>query len=321
LKAAARGAKLTAQLLAFSRLQAIDLQPVHVTDLVAGMADLLLMTLGTQVDIEYCLDKTSISVLADKTQLELALLNLAINARDAMPGGGQLRISTKLFTVDNDPELACGEYLELSVADTGGGMLDAVRSRAFDPFFTTKRAGEGTGLGLAQVYGIARQAGGTARIISSMGTGTTVTLYLRLVTIPVVALNDIEEESIIKEEKISSKILVVDDEDDIRFILGECLTVLGYDVSEASDGFSALKMMAVSLPDILVTDYLMPKINGAEFVKLARANGYNMPVIFASGYSNTEALNEAVGFKANVLVKPFSVQTLVQAIETALLDR
>lgn len=321
LKAAARGAKLTAQLLAFSRLQTIDLQPVPVTDLVTGMADLLLMTLGTQVDIEYTLDKTGLSVLADKTQLELALLNLAINARDAMPGGGRLRISTKLCTVGSDPELTRGEYLELSVTDTGTGMLDAVRSRAFDPFFTTKRAGEGTGLGLAQVYGIARQAGGTARIISSLGTGTTVTLYLRLVTIPAVALNEIEEDSIDEVVEIASKILIVDDEDDVRFILAELLTVLGYDVSAASDGYSALEMMAVNLPDILVTDYLMPKINGAEFVKLARANGFNMPVIFASGFSNTEALNEAVGFKANVLVKPFSVKTLVQAIETALSDR
>jgi CheY-like chemotaxis protein len=146
-------------------------------------------------------------------------------------------------------------------------------------------------------------------------------LYLRLVSLNAVPCNEVKEDSINDVVKIASKILIVDDEDDLRTVLVEYLTMLGYDVSEASDGYSALDMMAVSLPDILVTDYLMPKINGAEFVKQARANGFNMPVIFASGYSNTEALNEAVGFKAKVILKPFSVQKLVQAIENTLLDR
>jgi PAS domain S-box-containing protein len=318
LKAAARGTKLTAQLLAFSRLQAIELQPVDVTALITGMADLLLRALGIEIDIEYALEKTSISVLADKTQLELALLNLAINARDAMPQGGCLRISTQVVSVGSDPELTPGQYLELSVTDTGSGMSDKVRSRAFDPFFTTKKIGEGTGLGLAQVYGITRQAGGTARIISSAETGTMVTLYLRQTATPAVLNKADEEDRIIDVVKAATKILIIDDDDDIRNILAECLTVLGYDVSETSNGFSALDMMAVSLPDILLTDYFMPIINGSEVVKRARANGFNMPVIFASGYSNTEALDEAIGFKANVLVKPFSIQVLVQAIETAL---
>lgn len=321
LKAAARGAKLTAQLLAFSRLQTIDLQPVDVTALIAGMADLLLRTLGIEIDIDYTLEKSSISVLADKTQLELALLNLAINARDAMPQGGRLCIGTQLRHVDGDPELAPGQYLELSVTDTGSGMSDKVRSRAFDPFFTTKKVGEGTGLGLAQVYGIARQSGGTARIISSAETGTTVTLYLRQSAIPAASIKTDETNGIAEAVKAAARILIVDDDDDIRHIFVECLTMFGYDVSDTSDGFSALDMMAVNVPDLLLTDFAMPKINGAEVVKRARAMGFNMPVIFASGYSDTEAINEAIGFKATVLVKPFSVQKLVQAIETALSGR
>ncbi len=322
LKAAARGTKLTAQLLAFSRLQTIDVRPVDVTLLVTGMADLLQRTLGIKIDIEYRLDESTIFVLGDETQLELALLNLAINARDAMPGGGGLFISTKPLNVVSDPELSLGKYLELSVRDTGAGMPDSVRSRAFDPFFTTKSVGEGTGLGLAQVYGIARQAGGTARIVSSLGSGTTVSLYLRQSEPGPGACQEadpeVEPQTVVK---IAKKILVVDDDGDILTVLEECLSVMGYAVSAASDGISALEMMAVSRPDLLLTDYIMPTIDGAELVKRARSKGFDMPVIFASGYSNTEALNDAVGFKANVLVKPFSIHKLVEAIEAALSDR
>jgi PAS domain S-box-containing protein len=322
LRAAAKGTKLTAQLLAFSRLQTIDVKPVDVTRLVLGMADLLLRTLGAKIEIEYQLEKTTVFVLADETQLELALLNLAINARDAMSGGGKLFIATKLRKVDDDPELGAGTYLELSVRDSGAGMPDAVRSRAFDPFFTTKSVGEGTGLGLAQVYGIARQAGGTARIVSSLKSGTTVSLYLRQSA----RLADASSENGCADKlqegiKVAAKILIVDDDSDIRGVLAECLTLMGYQVSAAPDGVSALELMAENSPDLLLTDYLMPGMDGAELVRLARGKGFDMPVIFASGYSNTEALNKAVGLKANVLVKPFSIHKLVESIESALLNR
>ncbi|MDB5777061.1 MAG: hypothetical protein JWP38_3194 [Herbaspirillum sp.] len=318
LKAANRGAKLTSQLLAFSRSQQIDLQPVNATALITGMSDLLLRTLGTDIDIKYDLHEAGISVLADKTQLELALLNLAINARDSMPCGGQLRIATQLRNISDDPELLPDQYLDISITDTGSGMPDSVRSRAFDPFFTTKNVGEGTGLGLAQVYAIARQAGGTARIRSAPGTGTTVTLLLRQSSIPAIAEKEGDEEGILDLIKAAAKVLVIDDDDDVRSHLVECLTLLGYDVSEAADGFVGLEMMGACLPDVLLIDFSMPRINGAEVVKRARENGFNMPVIFASGHSNTEALNDAVGFKANVLLKPFSVQTLAQSMSDAL---
>ncbi len=317
LKAAARGTKLTAQLLAFSRSQTIDVQPVDVAELITGMADLLLRTLSPEIEIEYVLEKSAISVMADKTQLELALLNLAINAQDSMPNGGRLGIRTRLIDVDVDPELPAGRYVEFRVSDTGCGMSDIVRSRAFDPFFTTKKMGEGTGLGLAQVYGITRQAGGTARIESSVGSGTVVTLLLRQTSLSENFLNEVEE-SLVDVAKVSAKILLVDDDDDTRHVLTECLVLLGYDVAATCDGFTALEMMAAGAPDLLLTDYAMPKINGAELVKRARAQGFNMPVIFVSGYANTKALDDAIGFKATVLVKPCSLHELAKAIETEL---
>jgi PAS domain S-box-containing protein len=319
LKAADRGTRLTAQLLAFSRSQAVDLQPVDVAELISGMSDLLFSTLGVDIEIAYALETSGVTVLADKTQLEMALLNLAINASDAMCDGGRLHIATILRDISDDPELATGQYLDISVSDTGTGMTESVRARAFEPFYTTKAVGAGTGLGLAQVYGIARQAGGAARIVSIEGSGTTVTLLLRASAIAtVVEPGGLECDSVAIQTKVPAKVLVIDDDDDVRSLYVECLSLLGYDVSQAADGLTGLELMAENLPDVVVTDFAMPRLNGAELVKIARSKGYDMPVIFASGYSNTEELNEAVGFKAHVLLKPFSVQTLVQALEKAL---
>jgi PAS domain S-box-containing protein len=319
LKAADRGTRLTAQLLAFSRSQDVDLQPVNVAELIGGMADLLFSTLGVDIEIAYSLEESGVSVLADKTQLEMALLNLAINARDAMCDGGRLQITTTLRDIIDDPELGIGQYLDISVSDSGSGMTENVRARAFEPFYTTKAVGAGTGLGLAQVYGIARQAGGTARIASIPGSGTTVTLLLR----PSATENagrrvDQGVDGGTSQIKTRAKVLVIDDDDDVRSLYVECLALLGYDVSQAPDGLAGLAIMEKSLPDVVITDFAMPRLNGAELVKIARSKGYDMPVIFASGYSNTEALNEAVGFKAQVLLKPFSIQTLVEALEKAL---
>ena len=318
LKAAARGAKLTSQLLAFSRSQQVDLRPVDTTALILGMEDLLLRTLGADIEIHYALDDAGVAVMADHTQLELAVLNLAINARDAMPGGGRLQIATIRRRIEDDAELAADDYLELSVSDTGAGMSEAVRSRAFDPFFTTKNVGEGTGLGLAQVYGIARQAGGTAHIESQPGRGTTVTLLLRRST--AVAPVEVEATDVRSAVDIhgDTHVLVIDDDDDVRNFLVESLVMLGYRVTHAADGFAGLTMMENEVPDVLVIDYAMPKINGAEVVKRARERGLNMPVIFASGYSDTTALNDAVGLKATVLLKPFTIEKLASELEAAI---
>lgn len=319
LRAADRGSKLTSQLLAFSTTQQIDVQPVDVEAMVHGMAELLRTTLGPEIRIHYELDSSGVRVLADQTQLELALLNLAINARDAMPGGGGLRIATALRAIGGDPELPAGSYLELSVADTGYGMEDSVRSRAFDPFFTTKGIGKGSGLGLAQVYGIARQSGGAARIVSAPGTGTTVTLLLRQALSPgLAAVKSVTALACAGAMARPASILVIDDDDDVRSLLEEGLSIAGYEVRAAANGVTGLAMMGCSRPDLLLIDYLMPGLNGAEVVKQARERGFDMPVIFATGYANTRALDAAAGLKATVLAKPFSLGDLQQAIEAAL---
>ncbi|MEO7865702.1 MAG: PAS domain-containing protein, partial [Sphingomicrobium sp.] len=179
LTAAERGARLTAQLLAFSRVQRLEVRPTDVAPLIEGMRPLLTNVLGPSIGKKFRLHDTQISVMADPTQLELAVLNLAINARDAMPDGGDLTIATKPVQIADDPELEDGDYLELCVHDTGTGMPADVVARAFDPFFTTKEVGKGTGLGLSMVYGVARQSGGTARIESVPGEGATIKLYFR----------------------------------------------------------------------------------------------------------------------------------------------
>ena len=319
LKAADRGAKLTKQLLAFSRTQEFDIKPVDVASLVSGMADLLLRTLGVRVDIEYELEQSGVFVMADKTQLELAILNMAINGRDAMPQGGQLRITTRVRNLDRDIDLPAGRYVELSVADNGTGMAESVRGRAFDPFFTTKAMGEGSGLGLAQVYGIARQSGGTARIASGTGLGTTVTILLRQCAVK--GNEQAGEPSAAREGvRAAASVLVVDDDDTVREMLVEALLWLGYSVTHASGGAEALEMMARKLPDVLVADFMMPRMSGAEMVKRARALGYAMPVIFATGYAETGALNEAVEGKANLLAKPFLPDELAALIEKVLVE-
>jgi PAS domain S-box-containing protein len=322
LKAADRGSKLTSQLLAFSRTQQMDVQPVDVESLIRGMAELLQTTMGGAIRVRYELDSSGVRVLADRTQLELAILNLSMNARDAMPGGGGLRIATALRVIGSDPELPGGQYLQLSIADTGCGMDDSVRARAFDPFFTTKGVGQGSGLGLAQVYGIARQAGGAARIASAPGTGTTVTLLLRQASSPPPPL--VQQLAAAAKPGAGTRkasILVIDDDADVRSLLVEGLSLAGYEVRDAADGAAGLALMACNAPDLLLIDYLMPGLNGAEVVKLARARGFDMPVIFATGYANTRALDAATGLKATVLAKPFSLDDLRQAIDAGLAAR
>lgn len=216
--AAERGARLTAQLLAFSRAQKIDQRPLAVATVVDGMRDLLAHTLGPQVRLAFRLDGASLPVLTDPVQLEMAVLNLAINASDAMPGGGELTITTTPRQIVDDPELQPGEYLELSVTDTGGGMPPEIVARAFDPFFTTKGVGKGTGLGLSQVYGIAKQAGGVARILSQPGKGTTVSLLLPRTDGEILEAPDAVAESQGAPGQAAT-VLIVDDDDDLRRML------------------------------------------------------------------------------------------------------
>jgi PAS domain S-box-containing protein len=318
LEAAERGAKLTGQLLAFSRAQCIEMKPVHVADLVNGMRELLTSTLGPLVRLNLNLTEAKLPVLSDTTQLEMAVLNMAINARDAMPQGGELNIAGRAYQTQGDGELQAGEYIELSVSDTGIGMNADVAARAFDPFFTTKGVGKGTGLGLSQVYGMARQTGGTVRIDSKPQIGTTIRMYLPTTGTQSSVLEP-ELSTLTNQQQGSAKVLVVDDDPDVRFLLTASLESLGYQVREVHDGPSALAALAQSKPDLVVLDFAMPGMNGAEVATAARQIYPNLPIIFASGYSDTAAIEAAVGTDAILMRKPFRIDELQAVVAQVML--
>jgi PAS domain S-box-containing protein len=317
LQAAERGSRLTSQLLAFSRAQKLELRAVSASALVDGMRDLLARTLGPMIRVRLDLAPPPDDVLADGTQLEMAILNLAINARDAMPDGGELTIRTSSCTAPDIGDIEEGDYLKIEVADTGSGMPPQVAEQAFDPFFTTKGVGKGTGLGLSQVYGMARQAGGTARIATAAGEGTTVTLYLRCTE----AAQDAEaDQQAAPRSRVSptARILVVDDDPDVRRFLADSLSDLGYQVADAADGRAGLALLDQEEVDLVLVDYAMPGMTGAEMADELRARQPELPVLFASGYADTAAIEAALGPSAQVLRKPFHIDELEEAIAAAL---
>jgi signal transduction histidine kinase len=227
LSAADRGTKLASQLLVFSRSQRLELKALVVADVIAGMQELLTRTLGPPVKIRIELDTARVAVLSERTQLELAVLNLAINARDAMPDGGELTISVASLPIERDAELEPGAYVRLSVSDTGPGMTPEIAARAFEPFFTTKGPGRGTGLGLSQVLGIAKRGGGTARIESRSGHGTTIHMFLRCIDTSVrPAERSLAEHQ--PEPTAPIKVLLVDDDPDVRQLLVNAIALLGH---------------------------------------------------------------------------------------------
>src|SRR5665213_547698 len=308
-KAAERGSKLTSQLLAFARLQRLDTAPVDVNALIVGMRELLNQTLGVHIAVETVLDPQLPPALADFTQLELALLNLAINSRDAMPDGGTLTIATARDSAGG---------VTIAVTDSGVGMRPEVAARAFDPFFTTKAAGKGTGLGLSQVYGIARQFGGDVELKSEVGQGTTITLTLpRAVDHAVVNLAG---DATATSGRSGEKLLVVDDDSDVREIICSFLIELGYDVIEAPHGEAALAALAEMTPDLLIVDFAMPGMNGAELAVAARAKNESQRILFLSGFVDSAVLDAAVG-AAPLLRKPFRPGELAIAVRAALEDR
>ncbi|MBR0793594.1 response regulator [Bradyrhizobium manausense] len=306
-KAAERGSKLTAQLLAFSRTQKLATQSIDINRLITDAYELLNQSLGANVTIKTDLDASTPFVIADHNQLEVSLLNLAINARDAMPEGGTLTITTTCDEVDD-------RKVVLSVADTGTGMPPDVIARAFDPFFTTKPAGKGTGLGLSQVYGLVRQMGGDVDIKSEVGKGTSILLSLRR------AIGNAEttaEAHGAAESGHAERILVVDDDHDVRGLMTSFLSEIGYIVHEADHGNAALAMQRSVDPQLMIIDFSMPGTNGAEVVKAARAVQPSLPVLFVSGYADSAALEAAMG-TAPFLRKPFRPAELASAVRTAL---
>jgi PAS domain S-box-containing protein len=318
LAAAERGARLTGQLLAFSRVQRLEVQPTRIAPLIENMRPLLRNVLGPGIEKRFDLDPDGVPVLADPTQVEVAVLNLAINARDAMPDGGVITFSTCARKVAGDPELDKGDYVELAISDTGSGMDEEVAARAFDPFFTTKDVGKGTGLGLSMVYGMARQSGGSARIESKPGAGTIVRLLFRAAP----AGSDSVEAPAARVEEPRTKpprasILVIDDDPDVRGFIAASLEEQGYRVREASDGASGLAKAARERPDLVILDFIMPGLSGADVASRLLAKHPEQPILFVSGYSETEAVRR-VAPDAPLLSKPFRAETLEGAVRGAL---
>jgi CheY-like chemotaxis protein len=317
LTAAERGARLTAQLLAFSRVQRLEVKPTHVAPLIEGMRPLLKNVLGPGIVKHFSLDEAMMPVMADPTQLELAVLNLAINARDAMPEGGELRFASRAISSSGDPDLEDGEYIELAVSDTGTGMEPEVAARAFDPFFTTKDVGKGTGLGLSMVYGVARQSGGTARIDSTPGVGTTVSLYFRRADQEADAAADEQEPAAIEPAERTASILVIDDDPDVREFICASLADYGYRVRGAADGNSGIDAFAAERPDLVILDYAMPGMSGGDVATQILKRVPGQPILFVSGYSESEAIRRAAP-EARLLPKPFKPETLDAAVRDTL---
>jgi CheY-like chemotaxis protein len=315
LESSRRGAKLTSQLLAFSRIQRISMAPVAVNDLLGNMETLLRHTIGGEVAVDVVLAPDVGHALCDANQLENAVLNLAINGRDAMPEGGTLTISTGRDILPEGPDHGAGEFVRITVQDSGEGMSEEVLARAVEPFYSTKPMGKGTGLGLAQVYGIARQSGGSLRIESRVGEGTRVDILLPAAAAPAEAAAAGERAAAPAAGRRSATILVVDDDTDVRDFLGESLESLGHSVRRTGGGEEALALLARERPDLALIDYAMPNMHGADVARLARDIHPDLPIVFVTGYAETEQLEAALGPRAPVLRKPFTVDDLADAVE------
>lgn len=325
--AAKRAAALTQRLLAFSRRQTLDPTSVNVNQLVAGLEDLLRRTVGPSVEIEVVGSGGLWTTLVDRYQLENALLNLCINARDAMPDGGRLTIETANKWLDDrmarDRELPPGQYVSLCVSDTGTGMTPEVIARAFDPFFTTKPLGEGTGLGLSMIYGFVRQSGGQVRIYSEVGAGTTMCIYLPR-HMGTVAETPEPEPMQIELGGHGETVLVIDDEASVRSLIVDVLTDGGYHVIEAADGPSGLKVLQSDLRiDLLITDVGLPGgMNGRQVADAGRVHRPRLKILFITGYAENAVVgNGLLGQDMHVITKPFGIEAIANKIRDLIDER
>ncbi|MDQ8755895.1 response regulator [Sphingosinicella sp. LHD-64] len=318
LESGRRGAKLTTQLLAFSRIQRLSMAPVAVNQVIGNLRQILAHTIGPDIDVRTVLDRVAGHALCDENQLENAILNLAINARDAMPDGGVLTISTAAVDEPGDAELAAGTYVRVSVADTGHGMTAEVAARATEPFFSTKPFGKGTGLGLAQVHGIAHQSGGTLRIDSRETAGTTVQILLPRVEPEGVTATPPGPRETRSDDGPVADILVVDDDADVRAFIAAALGDLGHRGAVAPSGQAALAALDEAVPDLMLVDFAMPDMNGAELAMAVRARHPDLPILFITGYAESGQIEQALGRSVMVLRKPFGIDELAQIIRAAL---
>lgn len=318
-EAGERGAKLTGQLLSFSRRQRLEPLPVNLNDTLLGMFELLQRSLGGSIWVETDTAEALWHAMVDPTQTEMIILNLAINARDAMPNGGTLNLQTRNETVVQPPqrpeEPEPGRYVVLSITDSGTGMSEAVLAKAFEPFFTTKEVGKGSGLGLAQVFGFAKQSGGGVSIQTETGKGTTVRVYLP-------AIRDVApEQAAVPSEPFQASstavqrtILLVDDDDTVRDVTCTVVEGLGYRVVQADSGAAALGLLDQDI-DLVLTDYAMPGMTGAELAATIHLHKPQMPIVFITGFAEPGGLDP---LEHVIVQKPFRGDELALKLQRAL---
>ncbi len=318
LEAARKGAKLASQLLAFSRSQRMDVGPIDLAQLLNGMSGLLTQSVGTSVRVDVQVDDDARFAISDANQLELAILNLAVNARDAMPEGGALTIRTKMVE-DEERRLP---HVELTVTDSGSGMTEEVLARAIEPFYTTKPIGQGTGLGLSQVYAVVRESGGTLAIDSEPGRGTTVRILLPAGSPPIVRTDEkslpTTSPSAVRSQE-QARVLVVDDDKLVRRFMSDSLRSLQYRVTEAENGTQALEAMEHERFELLLVDFAMPGMNGADVARSAQERQPGIKVLMVSGYADSTAIEAVLG-SARLLRKPFDLGELGAAVAETLAD-
>ena len=322
---AKRAAQLVSRLLAFSRQQPLQPRVLDVNEFVGGMSELLRRTIGEQVVVETVLAPDLRHCFADAIELENAILNLAVNARDAMPNGGRLTITTCNASLDahyvrHHPEATIGDYVKVTVEDTGTGMPREVIERAFDPFYTTKSIGKGTGLGLSQVYGFVKQSGGHVSIYSEVGHGTSIRFYLPLGATDAKVDETERDDGEIAQAQAEEIVLVVEDEPGVRHVSVDALRELGYTVMQAPDGPTALSLIAITAHiDLLFTDVVMPEMTGSQLAAEARSLRPNLRVVFTTGYARNVVLHgEDIDGAAVVLAKPFTLRQLSTKVREAL---
>ncbi|KKB64917.1 hypothetical protein WM40_02680 [Robbsia andropogonis] len=313
LGATQRGTRLASQLLAFSRTQKLTLQPVCVDQLIQELATLARHSLDATQEMRFVPGAPGAYLMADPNQLELAILNLVSNGRDAMPKGGRITIST-YAPRDNDlpADLTPGDYIELCVSDTGVGIAPTLVNQVFDPFFTTKPVGKGTGLGLSQVWGITHQCGGAVKVRSTPGEGTAFCLFFPVAAAPE-STEAVHPATLIAAKAMQGvgsgiKVLLVDDDDNVRDSLVAGLESENFSVTEASSGVRGLELMTLARPDVLLVDYSMPNMNGADLARAAQKLHPELQVLVITGYTDTAALDGISN--ARVLHKPFALTRL-----------
>ncbi|WP_022681764.1 ATP-binding protein [Sphingobium bisphenolivorans] len=320
---AQRAAGLTQRLLAFSRRQSLDSRPSDVNALVASLEDLLKRTMSEQIEVSIVQADAMPLALVDPNQLENAILNLSINARDAMPEGGRLVIETSSIVLDDSytaahPGIAAGEYVVVAVSDTGVGMDREILDKVFEPFFTTKPIGQGTGLGLSMVYGFAKQSKGQVRIHSTPGIGTSVKIYLPIADGADQAAAETAGQQVHEGE--GQLVLLVEDDNSVRLLIGDVLEELGYASVQAAEPEQAIALLESGRRfDLMISDVGLPGMNGRQLAEVARSHLPDLPILFVTGYAENAAVRSGfLGTNMSMITKPFQIEALSAKIKKML---